>query len=393
MRLLPLHAFLLVALWLVPAQAQGFREAEMEFARGRLLFEMRDHSRAVESIQKAWRMVPDNRYLPMLALSYKGLGDEEQALVYGELYLERQTQAPDEDVVRMVEELRGTFARGKGRISLDLAPLGGKLSLKTADGQVAESLVEYGPVVRYLPAGDLKVTYTKEGFSPLDLTLSVNTSEPVSARMDLARITGKSEVRLNSNVAGAKVRMDGVDVGSVPFKALVESGDHLFQVWTPDYIEWTGVVDAVPGKVVEISANLVRAQGTVPQFPRYDLAVEGDSSVSLSLFGWITMGLGVGAGGAAGYFFYDMYATNTESNDLYAKNPKDPKIAELDQKVQDDYLYAIISGGAAGALVVGGLLMVLLDDDDEDEPAGMELLAVQPWSLPGGGGLDATWVF
>lgn len=371
-----------------PAQAQGFREAEMEYQRGRLLLEMRDFSKAAESVLKAYRMIPETRYLPALALSFQGLGDNERALVYGEMYLDRQLESPDEEVVKLVADLRDGFARGKGKVVLDVAPLGGTLVLQ-GGGSAMETMVDAGPVVRYLPQGDWKVGYRKEGFVPTEVTVTLN-AEPQSVRVDLARMSGKSEVRIQGNVQGAKVRMDGVEVGSVPFKAKVESGDHLFQVWAPDHVEWTGVVDAVPGKVVEVTANLVRAQGKVVDFPRYDLAVEGEGGVSMSLFGWIVMGLGVGAGGAAGYFFYDMYATNDE---LILLPDGDPKIPELDQKVRDDWLYGVISGGAAGALVVGGLLMVLLDSDDEDAPAGMELLTLQPWSLPGGGGLNAVWVF
>ncbi len=371
------------------ARAQGQREAEMEYQRGLLLFEMKNHAQASESILKAWNIVPENRYLPALALSFAGVGDAEKALVFGEIYLERQVETPDEDVVKLVSDLREGFAKGKGRLTLDVAPLGGKLVLVTGSGTAQEARVDVGPVIRYLPVGDWKIAYAKEGFVATDLTLTVS-AEPQVVRVDLARMTGKSEVRIQGNVAGAKVRMDGQEVGTVPFKARVESGDHLFQVWAPDHVEWTGVVDAVPGKVIEVTANLVRAQGRVVDFPRYDLAVEGDGGVSLSLFGWITMGLGVAAGGAAGYFFYDMYATNDQ---LVALPNGDPQITVLDQKVQDDWLYAVISSGAAGALVAGGLLMVLLDGDDQDEPAGMELLAVQPWTVPGGGGFNAAWVF
>lgn len=372
-----------------PARAQGFREAEMEFQRGRLLLEMRDFAKASESVLKAFRMIPETRYLPSLALSFQGIGDLERALVYGEMYLDRQLESPDEEIVKLVTELREGFARGKGKVVLDVAPLGGVLTLKSGNEAVLESLVEGGPVVRYLPVGDWSVGYRKEGFLPSELSLTLS-AEPQSVRMDLARMAGKSEVRIQGNLAGARVRMDGVEVGTVPFKAKVESGDHLFQVWAPDHVEWTGVVDALPGKVVEVTANLVRAQGKVVDFPRYDLAVEGEGGVSMSLFGWIVMGLGVGAGGAAGYFFYDMYATNDE---LILLKDGDPRIPGLDQKVRDDWLYGVISGGVAGALVAGGLLMVLLDTDDEDAPAGMELLALQPWSLPGGGGLNAAWVF
>ncbi|GEM_PF-4271043 len=390
MRQRHLLLFLLLALWSNPVLGQGFREAEMEFSRGKLLYEMRDYSRAAESLGKAWSIVPDNKYLPLLALSHQALGNSEKALVFGEMYLERLSGEPDPDVASMVGELRDTFARGKARFVVDVVPTGGMLKLLPEGGKPSEEVVTTTPHIRYLPEGDWSIEYAKVGFQAQKQKVSLGSGEPVAVRVELAREKGKAEVRIVANVEGARVRMDGVEVGTVPFKALVEGGDHLFQVWAPDHIEWTGVVDAVPGKVVDVAANLAKAQGRVPEFPRYDLTVEGGGGPSMSVFGWVIMGLGVAGGGVAGYFFYDMYATNDE---LVLLPEGDPGIPALEQKVYDNWLYGMISGGAAGALVLGGLLMVLLDDGDEDEPAAIELLTMQPLGIPGGFGVDASWVF
>ncbi len=96
------------------AVAQGFRDAEVEYNRGELLLEMRDYPRAVFAFNKAYGILPDQRYLSGLARAYFKKGEQERALVLGEQYLSNAGEKADERIRKIVDTLRSEFAGNGG---------------------------------------------------------------------------------------------------------------------------------------------------------------------------------------------------------------------------------------------------------------------------------------
>jgi len=371
---------------------QGYQEAEIEHNRGELLLEMKDYPRAIFAFKKAYGIMPDLRYLSGLARAYAAKGDPEKALIHGQTYLARAGENPDARVVRAVANARAKVTATASRVDLSLFPSGGRLTFVLANGERQIRVPESDRVTRWLPHGDTVVTYEKEGFEPRTAKFEVLPEKVVDVAVELARTQGESELVVVSNLEDALVYLDGKEAGKTPFKQRVPAGDHVIQVWSRNHLAWSGVVDAPANRSVDVNATLVPARERVNYLPVPRLMVEEPSRFwSLSTWGWITMGAGVGALGGAGYF-YTVWQTK------WAEVSKAASGSDEQQRLYDEsmqvYLATLGSAIAGGVLVGGGLLMVLLDSGDElEESSPFELLTLSPAMAPGGLYLDATFSF
>ncbi len=381
-----------LSFWSTPVSAQGFREAEIEFNRGELLLEMKDHPRAIFAFNKAWSIVPDLRYLSGLTRAYHAKGEGEKALVHGELYLERAGETPDERVVDIVKELRRQLGDSRARVDLQLFPAGGKLTVVLADGTKETSAVSESTVTRWLPVGDVVVLYEKDGFAPVKQALQVDRSKTVSATLSLSDAAGEAELVIDANVRNAVVYLDGKEAGRTPFKQRVEAGDHIVQVWAENHLAWTGVVDAPAARAVSVQASLVPATQKVAGLPVPRVEVEERSRFwRLSTWGWVTMGAGIAAGGGAGYLYYSFTQKWAEVQEAPEGSDEE---TQLFSEATFLYNMTMVAGIAGGALIGGGLLMVLLDKGDEMEDAAtFELLTLSPGITPDAVFLDAAFSF
>ena len=387
-------SFLLLVLCILttPASAQGFRDAEIEFNRGELLLEMRDYPRAIFAYNKAYTILPDQRYLAGLARAYFGQGEREKALVHGERYLDCADNAPDAKVKDLVAELRSEFSKDRGRVDVTLFPPGGMLIVVRDDGSQETTAVTEKKVTRWLPLEAVTLVYERDGFERAQQKVQVDRGKVQTVRLELGRAAGESELVVDANIRYAVVYLDGKEVGYTPFKKRVEAGDHIVQVWAEDHLAWTGVVDAPAARSVSVQASLVPAAGRVGSVPVPMVTVEEPSNFwRLSTWGWFTMGAGIAAGGAAGYFYYSF---NQKWAEVIAAEGDDDLQNQLFTEATGFYNTTIIAGITGGALIGGGLLMILLDKGDElDNAATFELLSIAPSFAPDVVSLDAAFSF
>jgi tetratricopeptide (TPR) repeat protein len=374
-----------------PVFGQGYRTAEIEFNRGELLLEMKDYPRAIFAFNKAYSIVPDLRYLAGLAKTYYAKGDVEKALVWGEEYLNRKPEAPDAGLLRIVNKLREEFGAGHSKVVFTLLPGGGKLTVVRRDGTREAVVVDGDRLVRYLPVGDLEVIYMRDGFEASTHNLKVTRNKPQQLDVVLAPAKGPCELVIDSNVRGARVYVDGKEVGATPYKQKVEAGDHVLQVWAQNHLAWSGVIAAPAKRAIAVHASLVPANGQVSTLPIPRVVVEEKSRIwRLSTWGWITMGLGVGALGGAGYL-YSVF--NGKWQKVLAEKDKD-KQRQMAADANTYYIGTMASGIVGGAMVSGGLLMVLLDKgEDLKDVSPFEMLTFSPAISPDGVFLDAAWTF
>ncbi len=375
----------------LPARAQGFREAEIEYNRGALLLEMKDWPRAVFAFTKAYSIVQDPRYLGGLVKALSSKGDKEKALAQGELYLERIGGTPDEEVVGIVAALREELGANTGRVDLALSPAGGKLTVTSPDGRVQVVLNAEAALVRWLPVGLTRFEYEKDGFAPAAAELEVKAETAASGSIALGRAEGTGRLQVEANVEKARVLLDGKEAGVVPLQQDVGAGDHIVQVWAENHLAWTGVVDLPAGQTIKLKASLVPATDAVPSIPIPQVDVHRKSRFwRMSTWGWITMGLGVGALGGAGYLYYVW--SQKWAKVLEAKTSEEQ--TQLANEANPYYLMTLGTGIGGGVLAGGGLLMVLLDKGDElEDVAPFEMLTLSPSFGPDGAFLGATWVF
>lgn len=372
------------------ALSQGYREAEIEFSRGELLLEMRDYPRAIFAFKKAYSIQPDSRFLAGLVKAYHARGDKEQALVWGELYVERAGETPENRVADIVAKLKREFGADAGRVDITLFPAGGKLVVVTPDGERESAVVSDKLITRWLPLGENVVEFTREGYSTARAKVTVDRGKRVDVHLTLERADGLCELVVDANVRGALVYLDGKEEGKTPFKVKVEAGDHLVQVWSENHLAWSGVIDAPALKGVAVNANLVPATAKVTWMPNPEIRVEERSRFwTLSTGGWFTIGAGVAALGA---FTYLIIKTQGLWNQTAGVS--DARRDELLAEALPYYYGAMGAAVAGGGMVAGGILMIVLDSGDElEESAPFELLTISPGLGPDCLMLDAMWTF
>ena len=116
-------ALLLTALSPGIAAAGGYPEAEKAYSMGRLLVDLGDTTRGLFELKRAASIVPSPRYLEAIVEVYRDLGRDEQALAWGQRYLEMtEPEERDEAVAawlgQVLERLRSSRVRVSLRVSL-----------------------------------------------------------------------------------------------------------------------------------------------------------------------------------------------------------------------------------------------------------------------------------
>jgi hypothetical protein len=232
--------------------------------------------------------------------------------------------------------------------------------------------------------------YEKDGFVSQKLALHVQPEQLTEVQAALAMDQGTSELVVDCNVEEAALSVDGKEVGRTPFAGTIPSGEHILQVWAPNHLAWTGVIDAPAKKAVSVQARLVPTTSPTATIATPTVVYDEQGGWSLSTWGWITMGAGVAAAGMGGYFYYVMLDKATQANEVGSG----PKFDKLQTEVQTNWMYTMVFLGAGGAVVGGGLLMVLLDPGSDDEDSTpLDLLVLSPSATPGGAAVNAMFSF
>jgi TolB-like protein len=109
-------------------------------------------------------------------------------------------------------------------------------------------------------------------------------------------------IKLQSNVNGATVIMDGRELGTTPLAPIMDivPGKHTLKVSKDGYMPWESTIDLSAGETTTLSSNLVEiGKERVAEKP---VAVASEKDEGIPLWVWIVGGVviaGAGAGAAA----------------------------------------------------------------------------------------------
>ena len=375
------------------AYASGYPEAEKAFSMGRLLVDLGDTTRGLFELKKAASIVPSPRYYEEIIKVYQAMGKDEQALAWGERYL-RMTAVDERDealaawLIQVRERLRAT----RVRVALRIFPAETRVEYTAADGTIRAGVADDDDgMVWWLEAGKGTLSVRKEGWAPetRDLVLEAGASEEIS--VTLRRSVGEGDLIVESSVAGAEVRVDGRVVGKAPVQISRAAGRYVIQVWAKNHADWTGFATVSPDKATRIQVHLTRAPGAAAPTKQTLEWKPPKRHLSLSTWGWMTMGLGVAMGGAAGY---TGWASFDRARAAQLWDDGTPQRAKLAREMQSFWAATLALGSLGGAAVAGGLLMVLLDDrGDRDKEATLEMLTFTPGITPDGFTLNTGITF
>ena len=209
-----------------PAQEPKDIEAAKEFFRqGIALAKADDYQRALEYFLRSRAIVASVPNTLNAAVSLRQLGRFDEALeLFEELLTKFRDDIGDDERATLAGEM--SAARGKvGSIDL-IANVDGMLVI---DGRQRGKLPLLA-AVRVLP-GRHVVQVIKEGFGAFRSNVDVKLGQTTQVDAKLEPLAAAGRVRVDgAGALGAQVRIDGANVGTVPWEGTLSPGPHLFSL-------------------------------------------------------------------------------------------------------------------------------------------------------------------
>jgi len=108
-----------------------------------------------------------------------------------------------------------------------------------------------------LKPGRHTVRVSKNGYEPYEERVLLSTGQKLTLKAYLEPVVHKGIIKMKGTPTGAKVYIDGYFAGNIPcMLTSIEPGTHTIEVKKGGYLDWDRVVTMVPGKTVEVRADL-----------------------------------------------------------------------------------------------------------------------------------------
>ena len=139
------------------------------------------------------------------------------------------------------------------------------------------------PFQNVVATGEHHIWIERPGYEVEERTVEIEIGDDVSHELTLERVT-YGRIRVIGNSPGARVLVDGVEVGTVPYDGQVEAGPHRITVQRDGMKDWEEQVDVQRGQLTPIR---VRLRPAVSRSGAWAMATVG----LLSIGGGVALGL------------------------------------------------------------------------------------------------------
>lgn len=246
-------------------------QAKKAFARAQAAEARKDWRTAISEYLTAYDLSPHPDVLYNVAGDYERLEQLRDAVTYYRRYLDEKDDAEDR---AKVEKLIAALRRRPGPVTIATTPPGARIFVDGKPSGAAPLELSLG--------GPHTITAELDG-RRAERSITVEYAEPVQVDLSLPAATGVLAV--TSNIADARVQVDGEEVGTAPFRGDLAVGDHEVVVSAPGYTTSTQRTTVSAGKTVQLAAELVADAHAAdahpipapdaPAAPRFLFAVDG----------------------------------------------------------------------------------------------------------------------
>ena len=196
----------------------------------------------------------------------------------------------------------------------------------------------------------------RPGYRTQEIDAEVNVGEDVTVRVDLTRVDF-GRVRVVSNVTGARVSVDGQQVGVVPYEGEVGSGPHRVRVEADGMKAYEAQIDVRPGQLTPLRVRL-----------RPDVG-RGGAYVS-AVFSALFLGAGIGLG-VVGFDFHNQVQAEVDAGTL----------ASDDNRLDVGMGLYIGADAAFGLSLIVGVLALYYFLYDPLPPSEGTILETRDWAF------------
>ncbi len=230
-----------------PARADDRGRAAEAFALGQQAESQGDWRAAIDSYERAYQLSPHPSVLFNIGNSYERLAEYRTAARYFLRYVEDSPTADDrDDVLARVRRLREQPSKVSVECRQDAVTV-------HVDGEPSGGC----PLELDLPAGQHRMMAERSGERSPTQTIVVEYGEPRSVTLDIEAVPGV--LRVDCNVNGAEIRLDGNVIGATPFYGQVVAGDHVVAVGMAGYQSVERSISVPARGSEQVRVALVRA--------------------------------------------------------------------------------------------------------------------------------------
>jgi hypothetical protein len=216
-----------------------------------------------------------------------------------------------------------------------------------------------------LQAGHHHVWIERQGYEPIERAFDVAVGDEVRIDVDLERVS-YGRLRVVGNLRGARVYIDGAQVGAVPWEGQVEGGTRIVRVEQDGMKAWEAPVEVARGQLRPIRVRLRPAMGR-------------GGAIVAGIIGGLSLGGGIGI---------SIYVS-----ELHGELERASSAGTLqldDSRLPVGYWMSIAQFVGYGLAAVAGSLALFYALYDDLPPSEGTVLDPRDWTLlpmlsPGGG--------
>ena len=209
---------------------QTMEQARLHFAQGMRLVREEQWSGALAEFEVSLQLHATQAASYNRALCLKNLNRYTEALAAFNDFIERYGS-------QITPEHRAQVERYAGEIRVLLTQVTVRVSMGGATISVNDEEVGTSPLARplLLLSGPYTFEVRRDGYEPLRRTVVVVAGREMLERFDLVERARIGRIRVEANVSGATVLIDGNEVGVIPYHGALPEGNHEIQVSESGY--------------------------------------------------------------------------------------------------------------------------------------------------------------
>jgi len=204
--------------------------------------------------------------------------------------------------------------------------------------------------------GHHRLWIERRGYDAVEREFDVEVGDEVRIDATLERVSF-GRLRVVGNIRGARIFIDGVQVGAIPWEGQVEGGEHVLRVEGDDMKAWQTTIEVARGQLRPVRVRLRPAMGR-------------GGAITAGVLGGLLLG------GAIGLSVYvnDAFQTLDRLRDAGT-------LQSNDERIQVGWALSIAQWGAYGLAGICGALALFYGLYDDLPPSEGTVLDPRDWSL------------
>jgi hypothetical protein len=227
--------------------------ARLHFQQGVALFQERNYDAALAEFQGAYAASPEPIVLYNMGLTYKALFRYSEAVDVFSRYL-KETAARGETIApERKTEVEGIIAEMKSLLADVTVVVQPPDATVRVDGRAVTMGIE--GIVK-LAAGTHVIDASAPDYTPDRRDVTVVAGNPQTVVLKLVAIPRTGRVRITSPQAGARVAVDGRDLGMAPLDVELGAGGHHLDISAPGFARSSSEIAVAAGQSRDIAVML-----------------------------------------------------------------------------------------------------------------------------------------